>query len=324
MDGSTQTDRKPFSIHDRGSIPPLLPFPSYRPPPEVTDGPPRCRRSIVSGPLIHNDEGRRWFKETYNIELAEHGGQDMNVNLRLDKLLREKGIDAYGVHSASRRLELIDDFLVVTHVKHGPFIHTGPENVEEVLEEDRKPIPGAKEEKVKADLLSKLGITKFDPNLTIHDRGAPEGQLPFPWYRPPPEVTEGPRRLRSSIVGGLLISNDEGRRWYKEMSNIELADHHRQDRSVNLKLAKQLVEKGIDAYDACTAPRRFDIVHDFLVITHIVHGPFIHDGPEHYEEVLDEDRKPTPGAKEEKAKADLLSKLGIKTCGYKSYYSSNY
>ena len=51
-------------------------------------------------------------------------------------------------------------------------------------------------------------------------------------------------------------------------------------------------------------------ITDTLVITQIIEGPFFHDGPRSYEEVYQEDRKPTPGAREEKIKARLKKELG--------------
>ena len=54
------------------------------------------------------------------------------------------------------------------------------------------------------------------------------------------------------------------------------------------------------AFACCTAPRRLDAtLSDILVITQILQGPFVHDGPENYEEVYQEDRKPIPGVLEE-------------------------
>jgi len=47
-------------------------------------------------------------------------------------------------------------------------------------------------------------------------------------------------------------------------------------------------------------------VCDFLVITQILQGPFIYDGPYGYEEVLEEDRRPIPGVLEEEVKAQLV------------------
>lgn len=46
-------------------------------------------------------------------------------------------------------------------------------------------------------------------------------------------------------------------------------------------------------------PRRLTLVSDALVITKIERGFFIHDGPETYDEVLQEDRRSIPVEKEE-------------------------
>jgi len=81
---------------------------------------------------------------------------------------------------------------------------------------------------------------------------------------------------------------------------------------------------------------------DFLVITQVLSGRWVNDGPDNYEEVLMADVKPVATAHEEEVKRRLESKLGknsglatflgiysiwsqmlptgIKTCGFKSYF----
>ncbi|KAG6823346.1 hypothetical protein H0H92_010548 [Tricholoma furcatifolium] len=145
------------------------------------------------------------------------------------------------------------------------------------------------------------------PEPDIHERG--DGALPPPWYRPPADVTKGPMRTRTSIIAGLVIRNDEARRWYYENYKVQLSNNR--DVNVIVKLRRLLSEKGIDAYDISFAPRRMDpYVSDFLIITQIDTGLFTHDGPEAYEEVYDEGRKPIEGVTEETVKAQLLSKFG--------------
>jgi len=51
---------------------------------------PMNRDARYQGVDISNDEGHRWFKETYNHELPTHYRQDMNVPIRLEKLLEER------------------------------------------------------------------------------------------------------------------------------------------------------------------------------------------------------------------------------------------
>ncbi|KAF5378132.1 hypothetical protein D9615_007570 [Tricholomella constricta] len=168
-------------------------------------------------------------------------------------------------------------------------------------------------------------VNNTERPIDIFHNPHPEGVLPPPFYRPPSSVVTGRRRTRSCIIGGLLIDNDEGRRWFKDTYNIELADHHREDMNVRLRLIPLLKEKNIDAYSCHTAPRRLEgVVCDWLIVTHIQLGPFVHSGPDYYEEVYDEDVKPVPGVKEEKVKAQLKKEIGIETCGYKSYYSNWY
>jgi hypothetical protein len=112
--------------------------------------------SIVFGFLIDNEDGRAWYKKTYNRELRSDHREDLGIPLRLEKLVIEKGM-AFGCCPAPRRLELIDDYLVITQIERGPFIFDGPETYDEVLEEDRRPIPGLKEEKVKNWLEKEVG-----------------------------------------------------------------------------------------------------------------------------------------------------------------------
>ena len=146
--------------------------------------------------------------------------------------------------------------------------------------------------------------------FSIFDNPYPEEVLPPPWYRPPPGVTKGPLRARTCIVAGLLITNDEGRRWFKERFNYQLADHHGQDVNVFIRLEGLVKEKGI-AFGCFTAPRRLESdVTDTLVIMQIIEGPFFHDGPRSYEEVYEEDRKPVPGVREEEISVQLKKELG--------------
>jgi hypothetical protein len=115
---------------------------------------------------------------------------------------------------------------------------------------------------------------------------------------------KGPTRILDSIIFGLLIDNEEGRAWFKRKYEYELKKDHSEDLSIAMQLDDLVIENDI-AFGCCPAPRRLETVSDVLVITQIERGPFIHDGPEAYEEVLQEDRKPIPGVKEEKVKAWL-------------------
>ncbi|KAG6815460.1 hypothetical protein H0H87_001609 [Tephrocybe sp. NHM501043] len=146
--------------------------------------------------------------------------------------------------------------------------------------------------------------------IDIYDRRY-EGGLPPPWYRPPPHVTEGPSRAASSIIGGLLIDNDEGRRWFKAHFDKELASDHCQDLSIAVALDRLIKELNINAFACSCAPRRLEsAVFDFIIVTYIENGHFIHNGPETYDEVCD-DRKPIPGRAEEELKEELSVKLRV-------------
>ena len=59
------------------------------------NGPPRILDSIIAGPLFSNDEGRRWFKDTYNYELAKNHSprprpQHMHLTWRFNRRERHR------------------------------------------------------------------------------------------------------------------------------------------------------------------------------------------------------------------------------------------
>ena len=81
----------------------------------------------------------------------------MNVFIRLEDLVKEKGI-TFGCFTAPRRLESnVTDTLVIMQIIEGPFFHDGPRSYEEVYEEDRKPVPGVREEEISVQLKKELG-----------------------------------------------------------------------------------------------------------------------------------------------------------------------
>ena len=108
---------------------------------------------------------------------------------------------------------------------------------------------------------------------------------PPPWFRAPPGVTKGPIRTLEYIIFGHFIENDEGRAWFKRTYGAELSSDHNQDLTIPVLLAKMVKAKDM-AFGCTTAPRRLEVLPDFLVITQIERGPFTHDGPQIYEEVL--------------------------------------
>ena len=113
-------------------------------------------RAIVFGLLIDNEEGRTWFKKTYDYELRSDHKQDLSIPIHLGDLVKEKDM-AFGCCFAPRRLELVSDVLIITQIERGPFTHDGPQAYDEVLQENRRPIPGQKEEKVKTWLENEVG-----------------------------------------------------------------------------------------------------------------------------------------------------------------------
>ena len=110
--------------------------------------------SILFYLLIDNEDGRAWFKKTYDCKLQSDHRQDINIPIQLDDMVIENDM---AFVPPLRRLELVSDYLVITQIERGPFIHDGPEAYDEVLQDDRRPIPGQKEEKVKAWLENEVG-----------------------------------------------------------------------------------------------------------------------------------------------------------------------
>ncbi|KDR77197.1 hypothetical protein GALMADRAFT_246481 [Galerina marginata CBS 339.88] len=95
------------------------------------------------------------------------------------------------------------------------------------------------------------------------------------------------------------------------------------DINIPVRLEKLFLEQGI-ALGCSFAPRRLvSHLSDFLVVTQVIRGPFVHDGPEMYE-VYDVDRRPIEGVKETEVKEHLKKILGLNTSGFKSYYSNLY
>ncbi|KAG6855275.1 hypothetical protein H0H87_005617, partial [Tephrocybe sp. NHM501043] len=108
-------------------------------------------------------------------------------------------------------------------------------------------------------------------------------------------ITKGPKHLATSIISGLLIDNDEGYRWFKEKFNAKLTSDHSEHINVNLQLINTMAQKDIPL-NCVTAPCRLEsAVSNFLTITHVQTGCFVHNVPEAYDEVYDEDKKPIPG-----------------------------
>jgi hypothetical protein len=139
----------------------------------------------------------------------------------------------------------------------------------------------------------------------------PHSDIFSPLYRPPPGVTKGRTRTGDSIIFGLLITYEVARKWLEDRFELNLASDHSEDINIPYQLNKLVLDNGI-AFGCCTAPRRLDsLVSDILVITQIdPRGPFVHDGPDAYDEVLQEDRKPIPGVKEEEVKTWLMKETG--------------
>lgn len=89
---------------------------------------------------------------------SKHHRQNSNIPLRLNTLVREAGI-AIGCCFAPRRHESsVSDFLVITQMQRGEWINDGPDNYEEVYQEDLKCHSSAIEDEAKQRLENEMGL----------------------------------------------------------------------------------------------------------------------------------------------------------------------
>ncbi|KAJ6597821.1 hypothetical protein B0H10DRAFT_2231956 [Mycena sp. CBHHK59/15] len=165
-----------------------------------------------------------------------------------------------------------------------------------------------------------LSEGQHTPDKTsVHYDPFPGDPMRPPWYRPPIVVVKGPRRLRTAMSAGYVIPYKDGYRWFDDSYKIKLAEDHRQDLNIPLRLSRVLTEKRIGTGDCLFAERRLSPWSDFLVVTQRLSGLWIHDGPENCEEVLEEEKKPIPGPHDEEVKEKLLE-MGLHPGEFKCYY----
>jgi hypothetical protein len=121
-------------------------------------GPPRARAGIVGGLIIPRSEGWEWFKRTHGIELSANYSQDINIVVYMEEAIHRLD-HPYDIDLAQRRDVVWYDFLLGTQYAPGPFLNTGPEGLEEVLQDDLKDklTPGKVEDEARKVILQELG-----------------------------------------------------------------------------------------------------------------------------------------------------------------------
>ncbi|KIJ96817.1 hypothetical protein K443DRAFT_124317 [Laccaria amethystina LaAM-08-1] len=112
----------------------------------------------------------------------------------------------------------------------------------------------------------------------------------------PPYGTNGRPGLHNCIKAGLVISNEEGHRWFEQQ-------YHRQDTNVPLRLGRLLEDGGIAIGRSSAPPPRGQESGgcDFMVVTQMQYGQWINDAPDGYEEVVQAELKAHLSVLEENA-----------------------
>ena len=129
----------------------------------------------------------------------------------------------------------------------------------------------------------------MDPASGVLYNPFPPGGFIPPWYRSQSNEPGRPR-LRSEIVGGLVIPLAEGVAWIKRITGMDLNPDHSEDLTVRMYLA-EAIRNGDHPYDAELAQRRDVPWYDFLLVTQWTSGRFVNIGPDGVEEVLQDDLK---------------------------------
>jgi hypothetical protein len=117
----------------------------------------RTSYQMVGGIHIPNEEGVRWFEETYGRELPKDHRADASVRMELERILTEVEGEPLGVEYAPRRDAPWYDFLAATQLERGIWEHNNPNGVDEVfLPEQQMKGDSAREDQMRG-ILRKLG-----------------------------------------------------------------------------------------------------------------------------------------------------------------------
>ncbi|KAJ7215670.1 hypothetical protein B0H12DRAFT_1241972 [Mycena haematopus] len=121
---------------------------------------PRQTYQLHNDRCIHipNEEGVRWFGQTYDRELRKDHCADVSVRMELERILTEVEGEPLGVEYAPCRDTPWYDFLAATQLENGIWEHDNPHGINEVsLPEHQMKGDSAREERM-CGILRKLGL----------------------------------------------------------------------------------------------------------------------------------------------------------------------
>ncbi|KAJ7068857.1 hypothetical protein B0H15DRAFT_141737 [Mycena belliarum] len=130
--------------------------------------------------------------------------------------------------------------------------------------------------------------------------------------------SDPPIRVNHHMVGGILIPNAEGVRWYKDTYGVELSKDHRMDGSVRMQLERILTREYNLPFGVDYAPRR-----DFLATTQVEDGVWVHNNPKYVDDVLVPEHQMKGDSPREEEMREILRDLGFKLYPgeFKCFYS---
>ncbi|KAJ7860878.1 hypothetical protein B0H14DRAFT_3445850 [Mycena olivaceomarginata] len=113
---------------------------------------------MFGGIHIPNEEGVRWFEQTYDTELPKDHRADASVRVELERILTEVEGSPFGVEYAPRRDAPWYDFLAATQWERGIWEHGNADGTNEVsLPGQQMKGDSAREEQMRG-ILRKLGL----------------------------------------------------------------------------------------------------------------------------------------------------------------------
>ncbi|KAJ7470245.1 hypothetical protein B0H11DRAFT_2196505 [Mycena galericulata] len=146
-------------------------------------------------------------------------------------------------------------------------------------------------------------------NDATHDFPSPVSEEGAPSHNAPPSAGSA-RRTNYQMVGGILIPNEEGVRWFEKTYGRELRKDHRQDASVRMELERILTEVEGEPFGVEYVPRRDAPWYDFLAATQWEKGIWEHDNTDYIDEVLQPEQQMKGHSAREEQMRVILGKLG--------------
>ncbi|KAJ7692363.1 hypothetical protein B0H14DRAFT_2570796 [Mycena olivaceomarginata] len=136
--------------------------PSHNSPPSAAR---RTNYQMVGGIHIPNEEGVRWFEQTYGRELPKDHREDASVRVELERILTEVEGEPFGVEYAPRRDAPWYDFLAATQFERGIWEHGNPDGIDEVPLPQQMKGDSAREDQMRG-ILRKLVLERRKPKNT--------------------------------------------------------------------------------------------------------------------------------------------------------------